>query len=106
MHSNSLFSELELLSLLNTSIQLQSESPAPRWSCKFVEQQLQSGFGGAGALPNMPLDWFGPPRSNTLRPVWCCRLPELGVFVVGVTSWSGEGVEPKSLEMAFGFSKV
>jgi hypothetical protein len=42
------------------------------------------------------LYWFGPPRSNTLRPVRCCRVPELGVLVVGVTSWSGEGVEPKS----------
>jgi hypothetical protein len=41
---------------------------------------------------------FGPLRSNTLRLVWCCRVPELGVLVVGVTSWSGEGVEPKSLE--------
>jgi hypothetical protein len=52
------------------------------------------------------LDWFGPPRSNTLRPVWCCRVPELGVLIVGVTSWSGEGVEPKSLEMLFDPMKV
>jgi hypothetical protein len=29
------------------------------------------------------------------------HVPELGVLVVGVTSWSGEGVEPKSLEVAF-----
>jgi hypothetical protein len=41
------------------------------------------------------------PRSNTLRPVSTCRIPELGVLVVGVTSWSGEGVEPKSLEVVF-----
>jgi hypothetical protein len=45
----------------------------------------------------MRLDWFGPPRSNTLCPVSSCRVPELGVFVVGVTNWSGEGVGPKSL---------
>jgi hypothetical protein len=38
------------------------------------------------------LYWFGPPRSNTLRPVICCRVPEPGVLVVGVTCWSGEGV--------------
>jgi hypothetical protein len=38
--------------------------------------------------------------------VWCYRVPELGVLVVGVTSWSGEGVGPRSLEMAFGLSKV
>jgi hypothetical protein len=36
--------------------------------------------------------------SNTLRPVSSCRVPELGVLVVGVTSWSGEGVEHKSLK--------
>jgi hypothetical protein len=33
-----------------------------------------------------------------------CRaivFPVLGVFVVGVTNWSGEGVGPKSLGMAF-----
>jgi hypothetical protein len=47
------------------------------------------------------LDWFGPPRSNTLCPVSSCRVPELGVLVVGVTSWSGEGVGPKSLEVVF-----
>jgi hypothetical protein len=52
------------------------------------------------------LDWFRPPRSNTLRPVSSCRVPELGVLVVGVTSWSGEGVEPKSLEVAFDLLKV
>ena len=47
------------------------------------------------------LDWFGPPRSNTLHLVSCCRVPEPGVLVVGVTSWSGEGVGPKSLEVVF-----
>jgi hypothetical protein len=47
------------------------------------------------------LDWFRPPRSNTLRPATSGRVPELGVFVVGVTNWSGEGVGPKSLEMEF-----
>jgi hypothetical protein len=31
------------------------ESPTPQWSCKLVEQQLQSWFGGVGALPNTPL---------------------------------------------------
>jgi hypothetical protein len=36
------------------------------------------------------LDWFGPLRSNNLRPVSSCRVPELGVLAVGVTSWSGE----------------
>jgi hypothetical protein len=35
-----------------------------------------------------------------------CRVPKLGVLVVGVTSWSGEGVEPKSLEVALDLSKV
>jgi hypothetical protein len=34
-----------------------------------------------------------------------CRVPDLGVFVVGVTSWSGEGVEPKSLEVVFDLSE-
>jgi hypothetical protein len=29
------------------------------------------------------------------------RLPELGVFVVGVTNWSEEGVGPKSLGVVF-----
>jgi hypothetical protein len=48
------FPELELLSLPNTSLQLQRENPAPRWSCKLVELLLQSWFGGAGALPNTP----------------------------------------------------
>jgi hypothetical protein len=28
------------------------------------------------------------------------------VLVVGVTSWSGDGVEPKSLEVVFDLSKV
>jgi hypothetical protein len=40
-----------------------------------------------------------PPRSNTLRPVSSSRLPILGLFVVRVTNWSGEGVGPKSLGM-------
>jgi hypothetical protein len=44
--------------------------------------------------------------SNTLRPVWSCCAPGLGVLVVGVISWSGEGVETKSLAMLFGLSKV
>jgi hypothetical protein len=35
-----------------------------------------------------------------------CRVPELGVLVVGVTTWSGEGVEPKSLKVVFDLSKV
>jgi hypothetical protein len=52
------------------------------------------------------VDWFGPPRSNTLHLVWSCRVPELEVLVVWVTSWSGEGVEPKSLEVVFDLSKV
>jgi hypothetical protein len=47
-----------------------------------------------------------PPRGNTLRPVCCSRVPEPGVLVVGVTSWSGEGVEPKSREMVFDPMKV
>jgi hypothetical protein len=38
--------------------------------------------------------------------VWFCRVPELGVLVVGVTSFSGEGVETKSLEVVFGLSMV
>jgi hypothetical protein len=45
------------------------------------------------------LYWFGPPRSNTLRPVSSSRVPVLGLFVVGVTNWSGEDVTPKSLRM-------
>jgi hypothetical protein len=52
IYSNLHFSELELLSLPNTSPQLQRESSAPQWSCKLVELLLQSWFGGAGALPN------------------------------------------------------
>jgi hypothetical protein len=47
------------------------------------------------------LDWFGPLRSNTLRLVSSSRVPELGVLAVGVTSWSGEGVGPKSIEVVF-----
>jgi hypothetical protein len=39
--------------------------------------------------------------SNTLRPVSRFRVPELEVFVVGVTNWSGEGAEPKSLRVVF-----
>jgi hypothetical protein len=47
-------------------------------------------------MRHMDLYWFGPPRSNTLRPVssYCVLMPR--VFVVGVTNWSGEGVKPKS----------
>jgi hypothetical protein len=56
IYSNLHFSELELLSQPNTSPQLQRESPAPRWSCNLVELLLQSWFGGAGALPNTPLN--------------------------------------------------
>jgi hypothetical protein len=37
--------------------------------------------------------------------VWSCRVPELGLLIVGVTSWSGEGVGSKSLEVAFGLRK-
>jgi hypothetical protein len=44
--------------------------------------------------------------SNTLRLVCCYRVPELGVLVVGVTSWSGEGVELKSRKMEFDPMKV
>jgi hypothetical protein len=32
-----------------------------------------------------------------------CCVPVLGLFVVGVTNWSGEGVEPKSLSMSVRF---
>jgi hypothetical protein len=42
--------------------------------------------------PTRSLYWFGPPRSNTLRLVRGCRVPEPSVLVVGFTSWSGEGV--------------
>jgi hypothetical protein len=49
------------------------------------------------------LYWFGPPRSNTLRPVLSCRVPVLGLFVVGVTNWSGEGVQPKSISTSVQF---
>jgi hypothetical protein len=52
------------------------------------------------------VDWFEPPRSNTLCPVSSCRVPELGVLVVGATSWSGEGVKSKSFGVAFEPSKV
>jgi hypothetical protein len=31
------------------------------------------------------------------------RVPVLALFVVGVTNWSGEGVEPKSLSMSVQF---
>jgi hypothetical protein len=41
--------------------------------------------------------------SNTLRPVSSCRAPVLRLFVVGVTNWSGEGVEPKSLSTSVRF---
>jgi hypothetical protein len=43
----------------------------------------------------------GPSSSNTLRPVSSCCVLALGVFVVGVTNWSGEVVGPKSLGMMF-----
>jgi hypothetical protein len=33
-------------------------------------------------------------------------VPELGMFVVGVTNWSREGVGPKSLEVAFDLYEV
>jgi hypothetical protein len=49
------------------------------------------------------LYWFGPPKSNTLRPLSSCRGPVLGLFVVGVTNWSGEGVGPKSLRIGVRF---
>jgi hypothetical protein len=49
---------------------------------------------------------FGLARRNTLHPVRCYRVPELGVLVVGVTSWSREGVEPKSWEMVFDLTLV
>jgi hypothetical protein len=39
---------------------------------------------------------------SILHLVSSCRVPELGVFVVGVTNWSGEGVRPKSLRVVFG----
>jgi hypothetical protein len=35
-----------------------------------------------------------------------CHVPVLRVFVVGVTNWSGEGVGPKSLGMAFDMYEV
>jgi hypothetical protein len=47
--------ELELLLLPNTFLQLQNKSPAPRYSCSVVEQQLQTWFSRVGALPNRPL---------------------------------------------------
>jgi hypothetical protein len=43
-------------------------------------------------------DWFGPPRSNTLRPVSSFHVLVEGLSVVRATNWSGEGVDPKSLE--------
>jgi hypothetical protein len=46
---------------------------------------------------------IGLPRSNTLRLVLSCRVLVLGLFVVGVTNWSGEGVRPKSLIMGVWF---
>jgi hypothetical protein len=52
------------------------------------------------------LYWFGPQRSNTLRPVCCRRVLEPGVLIVGVPSWSGESVEPKSREVVFDLMKV
>jgi hypothetical protein len=32
-----------------------------------------------------------------------CRVPKLGLFVVGVTNWLGESVTPKSLSMSIQF---
>jgi hypothetical protein len=32
-----------------------------------------------------------------------CHVPVLRLFIVGVTNWSGEGVEPKSLSMSVRF---
>jgi hypothetical protein len=37
--------------------------------------------------------------SEDLRPVSSNHVPVLGLSVVGVTNWSGEGVGPKSLGM-------
>jgi hypothetical protein len=34
------------------------------------------------------------------------RVPGLGVFVVGVINWLGEGVGPKSLEVVFDLYEV
>jgi hypothetical protein len=42
-------------------------------------------------------------QSNTLHPVSSCRVLVLGLFVVGVTNWSGEGVVPKSLRTSVWF---
>jgi hypothetical protein len=39
-----------------------------------------------------------PPRSNTLRPVSSCRVPELGVLVVGVTSYRDRVLDPSPLK--------
>jgi hypothetical protein len=58
---------------------------------------------GGLAQETIDLNWFGPPRSNTLRLVSSCRVPVMGLFVVGVTNWSGEGVGPKSLRIGVWF---
>jgi hypothetical protein len=36
---------------------------------------------------------------SLLHPVSSCCVPVLGLFVVGVTNWPGEGIEPRSLSM-------
>jgi hypothetical protein len=71
--------------------------------CPYLVRQL-SGFSTAGSkflsivhrarmvsTRDGDLYWFRPPRSNTLCPVCCSRVPEPGVLVVRVTSWSEEG---------------
>jgi hypothetical protein len=82
--------ELELLSQPNTSPQLQSESPAPRWSCKLVELLLQSWFGGVGALPNTPCmlpDFRVDPASqiNTLLAMCCSSFVQIGHYPLAIT---------------------
>jgi hypothetical protein len=86
-----------LISLPNTSLQLQRESPAPRWSCKLVELLLQSWFGGAGALPNTPLtacfNWLKGVRVvNTLN--------EKRFFIRDYTIYQRHS--QRTLEMAMG----
>jgi hypothetical protein len=38
--------------------------------------------------------------------VWSCRVPELGMLVIGGYKLVGEGVEPKFLEVVFDLSKI
>jgi hypothetical protein len=47
---------------------------------------------------------LGLRRVIPLHLVSNCRVPVLGLFVVGVTNWSGEGVRPRSLRRVFGSS--